>query len=58
MSAYDKEGSAGIDWGVYGVPETFVIDKAGLVRHKFIGALTPKLIDDVLTPLVKRLNDE
>jgi cytochrome c biogenesis protein CcmG/thiol:disulfide interchange protein DsbE len=58
MSAYDREGSAGIDWGVYGVPETFVIDKAGLVRHKFIGALTPKLIDDVLTPLVKRLNDE
>lgn len=56
LSAYDREGNVGIDWGVYGVPETFVIDKSGLIRHKFIGALTPELIQNKLIPLVKELN--
>jgi len=56
LSAYDREGNIGIDWGVYGVPETFVIDKSGLIRHKFIGALTPELIQNKLIPLVKELN--
>lgn len=56
LSAYDREGNVGIDWGVYGVPETFVIDKAGLIRHKFIGALTPEVIQNKLIPLVKELN--
>jgi cytochrome c biogenesis protein CcmG/thiol:disulfide interchange protein DsbE len=56
LSAYDREGNVGIDWGVYGVPETFVIDKVGLIRHKFIGALTPEVIQNKLIPLVKELN--
>lgn len=56
LSAYDREGNVGIDWGVYGVPETFVIDKSGLIRHKFIGALTPEIIQKKLIPLVKELN--
>lgn len=56
LSAYDREGNVGIDWGVYGVPETFVIDKSGLIRHKFIGALTPELIQNKLIPLVKELD--
>lgn len=56
LSAYDREGNVGIDWGVYGVPETFVIDKSGFIRHKFIGALTPELIQNKLIPLVKELN--
>ncbi len=56
LSAYDHDGKVGIDWGVYGVPETFVIDKSGLIRHKFIGALTPELIQNKLIPLVKELN--
>jgi cytochrome c biogenesis protein CcmG/thiol:disulfide interchange protein DsbE len=56
LSAYDREGNVGIDWGVYGVPETFVIDKLGLIRHKFIGALTPELIQNKLIPLIKELN--
>lgn len=56
LSAYDREGNVGIDWGVYGVPETFVIDKSGLIRHKFIGALTPDLIQNKLIPLIKELN--
>jgi len=56
LSAYDREGNVGIDWGVYGVPETFVIDKSGFIRHKFIGALTPELIQNKLIPLIKELN--
>jgi cytochrome c biogenesis protein CcmG/thiol:disulfide interchange protein DsbE len=56
LSAYDREGNVGIDWRVYGVPETFVIDKSGLIRHKFIGALTPELIQNKLIPLIKELN--
>lgn len=51
----DQEGKAAIDWGVYGAPETFVIDKAGVVRDKFIGALTPEALSQRILPLVQRL---
>ncbi len=57
VSAYDRDGNAGIDWGVYGVPETFVIDKAGIIRYKITGALTPTNIRDEIIPLIKELND-
>ncbi len=57
VSAYDRDGNVGIDWGVYGVPETFVIDKAGIIRHKVTGALTPTNIRDEIIPLIKELND-
>ncbi len=57
VSAYDRDGNVGIDWGVYGVPETFVIDKAGIIRHKITGALTPTNIRDEIIPLIKELND-
>src|ERR1700681_333690 len=40
VSVVDRDGRAGIDWGVYGVPETFVVDKAGTIRYKKIGPLT------------------
>lgn len=52
----DRDGRAGIDYGVYGVPETFVIDKAGTVRYKKIGPLTPEVIDKKILPLLKELN--
>jgi cytochrome c biogenesis protein CcmG/thiol:disulfide interchange protein DsbE len=55
LSAYDHEGQVGIDYGVYGVPETFVIDKRGVIRYKQIGALTPDAIRDKILPLVKEL---
>lgn len=58
LSLVDMEGEAGIDWGVYGVPETFVIDKHGLVRHKFTGPVTVKAIQEILLPLVKKLQAE
>lgn len=53
--AVDREGRVGIDWGVYGVPETFVVDHAGVIRYKHIGPLTPKVIAERLDPLVDEL---
>lgn len=52
----DVDGRVGIDWGVYGVPETFVIDKAGTIRFKHIGPLTPDVVKDKLEPLLRQLN--
>jgi cytochrome c biogenesis protein CcmG/thiol:disulfide interchange protein DsbE len=51
----DPEGRIGIDYGVYGVPETFVVDKTGVVRMKHIGPLTPDVMRDKLVPLVRQL---
>ena len=56
VSAFDHDGRVGIDFGVYGVPETFVIDKQGVIRYKQIGAVTPEVITDKLLPLIKELN--
>jgi cytochrome c biogenesis protein CcmG/thiol:disulfide interchange protein DsbE len=56
MSAHDFEGKVGIDYGVYGVPETFVIDKQGLIRHKQIGPITPESLEKVILPLLRELN--
>jgi len=58
LSAHDLTGSVGIDWGVYGVPETFVVDKAGVVRHKHIGPVTVDALENELLPLVKKLQAE
>ncbi|NKC16616.1 MAG: DsbE family thiol:disulfide interchange protein [Gammaproteobacteria bacterium] len=55
LSMVDKEGRAGIDWGVYGVPETFVVDAEGIVRMKHIGPLTASSLKDKVLPLVRRL---
>jgi cytochrome c biogenesis protein CcmG/thiol:disulfide interchange protein DsbE len=54
----DVDGRVGIDWGVYGVPETFIVDKRGVIRHKIIGAITPRIVDERLLPLVRRLQSE
>lgn len=55
-SLFDRDGRVGIDWGVYGVPETFIIDQNGVVRLKHIGALTPEVIRTRIEPLVRQLN--
>lgn len=55
-SLFDQDGRVGIDFGVYGVPETFVIDKQGVVRLKHIGPLTPEVIKTRIEPLLKELN--
>jgi len=58
LSLLDREGRVGIDFGVYGVPETFVIDKDGVIRHKHIGPLTQQDLDQTVLPLIRRLRSE
>ncbi|MEW5889227.1 MAG: DsbE family thiol:disulfide interchange protein [Pseudomonadota bacterium] len=55
LSIADAEGRVGIDYGVYGVPETFVIDKAGVIRHKHIGPVTREALQEKILPLVREL---
>lgn len=56
VSAFDSDGRVGIDYGVYGVPETFVIDQQGVVRLKHTGPITPEVIRSKLLPLIKALS--
>lgn len=51
----DLDGRVAIDWGVYGVPETFVVDADGRIVHKHIGPLTQKDFDEAILPLIERL---
>jgi cytochrome c biogenesis protein CcmG, thiol:disulfide interchange protein DsbE len=52
----DADGRVGIDWGVYGVPETFVVDKQGVIRYKQIGPISPEAWEKTLLPLIQRLS--
>ena len=56
--AVDQDGQIGIEYGVYGVPETFVIDKNGDIRHKHIGPLTESDIRSTLLPMIRKLQEE
>jgi len=51
----DSDGRASIDWGVYGVPETFVIDRQGRIAFKQVGAVDRKVLDETILPLIERL---
>lgn len=51
----DGDGRVGIDYGVYGVPETFIIDRQGIIRFKHTGPLTPEVLRTRIEPLVKEL---
>jgi cytochrome c biogenesis protein CcmG/thiol:disulfide interchange protein DsbE len=53
--AVDRAGRTGIDFGLYGVPETYVVDRAGHIRKRFVGPLTPEAIDRELLPLIREL---
>ena len=55
-SLFDQDGRVGIDWGVYGVPETFIIDQQGTIRFKHIGPLTPEVLRSRVEPLIRQLN--
>lgn len=57
LSAWDIDGRVGIDYGVYGAPETFVIDKGGVIRHKQIGPITPEALDKTILPLIRKLQE-
>ncbi|WBS00977.1 DsbE family thiol:disulfide interchange protein [Pseudoduganella sp. SL102] len=56
LSVFDPEGRIGIDYGVYGVPETFVIDGRGAIRFRHAGPLTQDVLDRRIAPLIKELN--
>jgi cytochrome c biogenesis protein CcmG/thiol:disulfide interchange protein DsbE len=56
VSAWDIEGRVGIDYGVYGAPETFLIDKQGVIRYKQIGPITPEALEKQIVPLIRKLN--
>lgn len=58
LSAFDLDGRVGIDFGVYGVPETFVIDKEGVIRHKVIGPVSPSRVQNCLLPMVRALKQD
>ena len=56
LSVTDFDGRIGIDYGVYGVPETYVIDKQGVIRMKHIGPVTPQILQDKILPKVRELS--
>ena len=58
VSVSDLDGKVGMNWGVYGVPETFVIDKKGVIRYKQIGPVTDEVLEGVLLPLIRQLQAE
>lgn len=55
MVISDADGKVGFDYGVYGVPETYVIDKQGVIRYKLIGAVTPQNWKQILLPMIAEL---
>jgi cytochrome c biogenesis protein CcmG/thiol:disulfide interchange protein DsbE len=56
LSIQDVDGRVGIDYGVYGVPESYLIDKAGVVRFKHIGPITSHVVERTILPMVERLS--
>lgn len=58
MILVDPDGKASIDWGVYAVPESFIVDKKGVVRYKVIGAITESELREKILPLLKQLMAE
>jgi cytochrome c biogenesis protein CcmG/thiol:disulfide interchange protein DsbE len=55
INAFDADGRVGIDYGVYGVPESYVIDKAGIIRYKHIGPITAEALEKTIIPLINEL---
>ena len=51
----DRNGRVGIDWGVYGVPETFIIDNAGRIRYKYVGPLNGEALERIILPTIRKL---
>ena len=56
LSVSDLDGQVGIDYGVYGAPETFLIDRNGVIRFKQVGPITPDILQNKILPLAKELN--
>ena len=58
LSVIDYDGRVGIDWGVYGVPETFVVDAGGIIRYKHIGPITVTSLQNEIVPLLRELGSQ
>ena len=58
LNGVDLDGRVGVDWGVYGAPESFLVDKKGNIRDKFIGAISRKAYEERLLPKIKELQAE
>ncbi len=58
LSVMDLEGRTGIDYGVYGVPETFVVDKKGIIRYKHTGPVSARDMQEILIPKIQQLKAE
>jgi cytochrome c biogenesis protein CcmG, thiol:disulfide interchange protein DsbE len=54
----DRSGRTFVDWGAYGVPETFLVDGQGIIRYKYIGPITPKALNETLLPRIRELQQE
>jgi cytochrome c biogenesis protein CcmG/thiol:disulfide interchange protein DsbE len=57
VSGFDPEGRVGLDLGVYGAPETYIIDAEGVVRYKHIGPISPKALREDILPRVRDLRE-
>jgi len=55
-SFFDEDGRVGLDFGVYGVPETFIVDGNGVIRMKHIGPITPEVLANKIEPLLRKLD--
>ena len=55
---WDFKGRVGIEWGVYGVPETFVVDGDGRIVYKQVGQMTPRVVNEVILPLIEKLKKQ
>lgn len=58
VNAVDYDGRVGIEWGVYGTPESFLVDHHGIIRHKVIGPVTPDIVKEELLPLIQQIRSE
>ncbi|MCO6411269.1 MAG: DsbE family thiol:disulfide interchange protein [Thiogranum sp.] len=57
-NAFDESGKVGIDWGVYGTPETFIVDRNGIIRYKHIGPITIDAVNTKIMPLIEQLKED
>jgi cytochrome c biogenesis protein CcmG/thiol:disulfide interchange protein DsbE len=57
LTVQDEDGRVGIDYGVYGVPETYLIDREGVIRYKQIGPITLEALEKTIVPMIRRLNE-
>ena len=58
FNVFDESGRIGIDFGVYGAPETFLIDEHGIIQYKLVGIMTPQVWQTTFVPLINKLGNQ